>query len=241
MRLATSASTSVSAWVGESGPTSASPMAPTRAVAVKAGSWGGSSPRATPSAMVEGEGVGVGAAKLQALSLDGGVDGFGQQRPCQPPALQRAAGERVDGGDQPLPRGLPTPLGRRHRPHAARRPGRPRSGGRPSTGSGGRPCQWPHPRAWRPRRPAPRGSRRGRRAPARRARSSRACLRAAGLGALGGAVGHGSSRSEPWFTTWGQGAWALIVLEPVNGTSCGGPRIVPGGALSCTTMSEAGR
>ena len=113
MRWATSTSTSVSAWVGESGPTSASPIAPTSAVAVKAGSCAGSSPRATPSAIGGREDVGVGAAELQPLGLDGGIDGLGEQRPRQPPAMQRAAGEGVDGRDEPLLRGLAARLGDR--------------------------------------------------------------------------------------------------------------------------------
>ncbi len=37
--------------VGESGPTMASPIAPTRAAALTSASWGGSSRAATPSSM----------------------------------------------------------------------------------------------------------------------------------------------------------------------------------------------
>ena len=99
--------------------------------------------RRRPSRRTSLEAGGVGAAEGQALDLDGGVDGLGQQRPGQPPAAQRAAREGLDRGREPARRRAARPPRRRRawrRPRAARRAGRPRRRGRPWTGSGGRRC-----------------------------------------------------------------------------------------------------
>ena len=63
--------------------------------------------RRRPSRRTSLEAGGVGAAEGQALDLDGGVDGLGQQRPGQAPAAQRAAREGLDRGGEP--RGTPAP------------------------------------------------------------------------------------------------------------------------------------
>ena len=189
-RSATSAScVDVVGAPGESGPTRASPSAPTSAAAVSSTSWGGQLAGGDAVAQDVGEAGGVGAAEDQALGLDGRVDRLGEQRPGQAAAAQRAAREGLDRGGEPRRRRAAGRLGGGARGvdlalRGAR--GRPRRTGRPWTGSGGRRCRWRPRPPRRRRRPAPRGSRRGAiSACAARTIRSRAAARRASVRSVG--------------------------------------------------------
>ena len=173
---ATTASAPRSEAVGESGPTRASPIAPTSAAPVSSGSCSGSSPDSIPADDEAGEDVAVGAAELEALGLDARVDRLGEKRVGEPAAAQRAPGESLDGGGDPLVRRRPAPrLGdggdrvdlalRGLAEYLGEELG---LGGEMAVdGPGGDPG-----RARRRRRPGPRRSRRGRSGRGRRRRSA---------------------------------------------------------------------